>query len=714
MRRPQIALIFLLLISGTYSYAQTSWTLVKTDLHEFGTQFATRFINEQYGFILPLAGGMWPGSRTTDGGKTWIRCIGNVGSPVKDLQWSTASKLYCATQGSQFFLYSSEDSGRTWNFISNINTALNQLYVKGDSIYVSKLYSYDGGKKLLPIPMADFRDGNGPIAGNKDNSIVFCGDGRIDHGSVYTTDYGQHWNKGQVGDNIFALYSVPYTATYFRATDGGNVSRPATANTAFREDSSFVERSTDHGKTWVTVLETTDPTNYPMYLTGAITGGNCAVYVKGAFKHPPSDFTEFPCYQSTDLGKTWKNIGGPANYAHNNISAVARGAILYVGDGHGGLWKFTDSSLLRPATADMEIEKLGTGISADTIYASACDTALVQLNYSFRACDYVLMDSLSVEGISEYAVSYRKGHVLMDGRPDTAQVSFFPPTSGTYHIKIHTRVQRDDWVLEDTALQLVLVVKPNPGSLSTAPTDTLDLGSQVLCQLHLDSNYFYLSAHGCEAVKVTGMYFEPDPNSAGEFGFVPVSSFTLGATDPSKLFTIHFLPKTIGIKHGRVIIETTTGNDTIFIKGTVLPGGILLSPSEQDIQFGVVSNCTNPIDSIITLTNHGCDTLRITQGPGNLPPEFQLLPPFQLPIILPPDSSVVVHFRFAPTKKGSYTATPRFHAEQQGLTQDISVTLEGNGIEEGGLLSYSPKQFSFPSLSICAHDSASGSITNIG
>ncbi|HET9137131.1 MAG TPA: hypothetical protein VFO76_10870, partial [Candidatus Kapabacteria bacterium] len=611
MRRPGIVLTILLLLSGASSYAQTNWTLIKSNQHDFGASFQTRFLNEQYGFALPYAGGIFPGFRTTDGGNTWIQAVGNFGNPVNDLQWLTPSKLYCITDGSQFLLYLSEDSGKTWNIVSNFNGRSDQLYVKGDSVYLGGgRFSYDGGKTFNVLPQKDFRDGVLAVAGNKDNSIAFCGDPLGgDHGTLFTTNYGESWNVGAEGDDSHFLYSKPYTHTYFRATAVPLVTRHDQHSNG-RPDSSTVERTTNAGKTWQTVLSTQNPNFEPLYLSGGITGSGCVVYVQGTFKHPPGDLTTFPTFQSTDLGNTWKNIGGPANYNSIYISAVARGAILYEGDGHGGLWKFTDSSLLRPATADMEIEMLGTGISSDTIYTSACDTALVQLNYGFRACDYVLMDSLSVEGISEYTISYRKGHVLMDGRPDTAQVSFFPPTSGTYHIKIHTRVQRDDWVLEDTALQLVLVVKPNPGSLSTAPTDTLDLGSQVMCQLHLDSNFFYLSAHGCEAVKVTGMYFEPDASSVGEFSFVPVSSFTLGAADPSKLFTIQFLPKTIGIKHGRVIIETTTGNDTIYIKGTVLPGAILLSPSQKDIQFGVVSNCTHPIDSIITLTNRGCDTLR--------------------------------------------------------------------------------------------------------
>jgi photosystem II stability/assembly factor-like uncharacterized protein len=206
------------------------------------------------------------------------------------------------------------------------------------------------------------------------------------------------------------------------------------------------------------------------------------------------------------------------------------------------------------------------------------------------------------------------------------------------------------------------------------------------------------------------------------FGIV-TSPFPIRITDSDLIkIPVSFLPK----KRSRTFVanvhlsgyfldyeDTIYYDTTVTIKATST-GSFIPVLSDSKVLFDTVSTCTQPFDTVITVTNKGCDTIRITGGPGVLPTEFKLLPPFTLPIILPPDSIVTIHFRFAPTSKGHYTSTLVFVLEQQDATDTILLQLEGVGIEAGGLLSYSPKQFEFPSLSICAHDSASGFVTNIG
>ncbi len=130
--------------------------------------------------------------------------------------------------------------------------------------------------------------------------------------------------------------------------------------------------------------------------------------------------------------------------------------------------------------------------------------------------------------------------------------------------------------------------------------------------------------------------------------------------------------------------------------------------------FDTVSTCKPPIDTTVTLINKGCDTLTITQGPGALSPEFKLISALTLPIKLAPGDSITLTFRFTPSGSGTYSTRPKFTATQQGLSQDVNLYLEGSGKQEGGVFSYSPKTFAFKSLSICAHDTASGFVTNVG
>ncbi|MFI5263485.1 MAG: choice-of-anchor D domain-containing protein [Candidatus Kapaibacterium sp.] len=161
--------------------------------------------------------------------------------------------------------------------------------------------------------------------------------------------------------------------------------------------------------------------------------------------------------------------------------------------------------------------------------------------------------------------------------------------------------------------------------------------------------------------------------------------------------------------------EDTVRIDTLIPVSAISTAvGPILVASPASFIFPTVSTCKPPIDTTVTFTNKGCDTLTITQGPGALSPQFKLLPPFTLPIKIPPDSSLSIIFQFTPSGTGTFTADPLFTAVQQGLSQNISLHLEGTGKQEGGVFAYSPKQFSFKSLSICDHDSASGFMTNTG
>ncbi|MEI8134788.1 MAG: choice-of-anchor D domain-containing protein [bacterium] len=167
---------------------------------------------------------------------------------------------------------------------------------------------------------------------------------------------------------------------------------------------------------------------------------------------------------------------------------------------------------------------------------------------------------------------------------------------------------------------------------------------------------------------------------------------------------------------GKIIGEDIRQNfDTIFVLSAIskaLPPALVAD--EYNAKFDTVSTCSGARDSVFVLRNAGCDTLTITDTSGMKTAEFSLLPPFTLPIRIPPDSSVSVRFRFKPSSANTFILRPRFHAEQQGLSQDLQLYLEGTGKSEGGELSYSPHQFDFGSLSVCDHDSVNGFITNNG
>jgi len=205
-----------------------------------------------------------------------------------------------------------------------------------------------------------------------------------------------------------------------------------------------------------------------------------------------------------------------------------------------------------------------------------------------------------------------------------------------------------------------------------------------------------------------------------------VSSISLPDTiDQTKTFTVpvSFNPSTaVGNFSGGVHIigfyldegDTVKIDTAILFSASSKPVPPNLYAPQSSFTFDTVSTCGYPVDTIITLINKGCDTLTITDTSAIKTLEFSILQPFTLPIKIPPDSSIIVKFQFMPSGTGTFTTSPKFHALQQGLGQDIILSLEGFGKSEGGVLTYSPKQFNFQSLSICSHDSASGFVTNVG
>jgi hypothetical protein len=451
----------------------------------------------------------------------------------------------------------------------------------------------------------------------------------------------------------------------------------------------------------------TPVTHIAPYLNGSISVSENAIYC--------STTTEEGVLRSTDKGKTWQSIGGPPSPVDSRLICAINSHLIFLVDTSGNVW-MTENSGGVPYD-----KPTAPRFSADTSSTfNACDTSKLSLLIAAQPCGPVFLDTVYIDSISlsNFALTNLFGSTTINpGDVLSELITFYARQKPGKHLcKIHIKGSfgnEGEHYTFDTVISISITALPvGPDLFSEINRIKFDI---IFNCDHFVDTAITLTNRGCDTLRITqGPGILPNE-------FKLLTPYTLPIVlppDSSIVLTFRFIPTA----KGTYITQPTFHAEqqglsqdlSIRLEGISRLGAPLVAVNNSYLSFDTVSTCGFPIDTVITLTNHGCDTLRITQGPGNLPPEFQLLPPFQLPIILPPDSSVVVHFRFAPNKKGNYTARPSFHAEQQGLTQDISVTLEGNGIEEGGLLSYSPKQFSFASLSICAHDSSSGFITNIG
>ena len=241
-------------------------------------------------------------------------------------------------------------------------------------------------------------------------------------------------------------------------------------------------QTTNGGSTWQQIYP---KQLIPYPLNSEVTGSGNILFAEQIYNPQPQyGINSIGVIRSIDLGATWDTIAGPHASVHSHLSAVARGSICYAGDDSGRLWKFIDSSLLRNATSDLTIAISSNALSHDTIFSQTCDSSKLILHYGFLGGDYVKLNGIIVEGISasDYRADFIKDKILMTLRPDTSSVTFLPSLPGTYQIKIHTSLLRDDWVREDTAINFVLVVHPNSPIIEALPKTIIDFGKQFFAQ----------------------------------------------------------------------------------------------------------------------------------------------------------------------------------------------------------------------------------------
>ncbi len=237
-----------------------------------------------------------------------------------------------------------------------------------------------------------------------------------------------------------------------------------------------------------------------------------------------------------------------------------------------------------------------------------------------------------------------------------------------------------------------------------------------------DTAFAKFTAQGCGNTTITNVTIER--KDSNYFSLTSLNFPIVLKSDSTISFPIDFDPQHnprtftsfLHIKgyfediHGREYLDTI-----IFINAISEEPSPILSAIPNSIFFDTISQCVAPLDSVVILRNTGCDTLTVLSGPGSIDPAYSV-DPITLPLNLPPDSSILIHLHFKPTSQGRKFSTMSFHCIQRTPSnfEDVQIILDGNIIEEGGLLSYSPKVFNFKSLSICDHDSTSGFVTNIG
>jgi len=646
-------------------FGQGSWTPFITNVNGNNPNSAV-FLNEQYGFV-STSGGTF---RTTDSGKTWVH-INLAGSIGKN-------QFYFYTPSNIFFNgeLESTDSGMTWRTL--VQSSDGQLYIKNGIFFdASGRVSINHARSWRVID-SNFTGGE-TIIGNLDNDVgIWGGSGIGDDSTLYTTDLGKSWHYGSGGVESDYGYAIPFTHTFFRAGGDGV---------------DAMERSNDGGATWDTVF---GPLSY-QYLSDGFGGDGCVVYAQTmdtAFY-----FNQPGVLQSVDQGATWNSIGGPIGRDDYPLCGVAsRGAVCFAMSYMPGepLWKYIDSSLLRPVLWDTKI----TRSFPDTLYLDECTSTSLKVNLDFSACDFIRLHDIHIDSLpaENYSISYRQGNILRAGHPDSASIVLTQIPGGTYHAQIHIGVSASDWSGSDTSLPLVLIVKANPAVLTIDKTDTINFGTKSFCDANTTED-IHISNLSCHTLKVTNVRLEMDSLSQYEFSAsMSAPQFTLKEGVASGKITLKLRVQSPGEKHGNLIIYTSVGRDTIPVYANVLPAPKTLLIVCDSMHAPICGST----DGIIHLYNKSCRVM--TLDSLSLPGEYKLLP-VRLPVILFAGDSGILPVRYTPSFRGTSTGAFRssltFYMPYVNEKFDTTLGLSGFGAHGPSAYSLSSNQIIFDTLRLC-------------
>jgi photosystem II stability/assembly factor-like uncharacterized protein len=206
-------------------------------------------------------------------------------------------------------------------------------------------------------------------------------------------------------------------------------------------------------------------------------------------------------------------------------------------------------------------------------------------------------------------------------------------------------------------------------------------------------------------------------NLGADFDLDGISYPVTLSPDSSITLHLHFHPSVIGT-HAIVapFITVRSGiiqNISLQINGTKSGSNAGPAISESIYKFDTVSTCNPLRDTFITMTNRGCDTLKILSGTGFIGNGFTFDPP-SFPIIIPPDSFIIMHFYFTPARTGAYSAMLHFLTDRSGESDSIVFELHGYCSAGPALLSLSKASIIFSPISICSDDSLDIVYTNTG
>ncbi len=228
----------------------------------------------------------------------------------------------------------------------------------------------------------------------------------------------------------------------------------------------------------------------------------------------------------------------------------------------------------------------------------------------------------------------------------------------------------------------------------------LSFGSTHVCD-SAQVRHITIVNSGCDTVTITSL----SQSSVSAFWLDSLSLPIVLPPDSSIDLAASFHPTFSGVYSMSLSVTASRGSNSVtasaLLNATALPSPINLIAGSDSLLLPLRSTCEQALDSSISYTNSGCDTVIISSGPVLAPGGFSF-EPVSYPVILAPGNTFSFRFHFHPTLSGPYSWTPEFIAERFAARAAIDVTITASAIEGVGILRSSIASIPFASLSICS------------
>ncbi len=603
-----------------------------------------------------LWGGYKSVSYSLDTGKTWTVSLPSflgVGETVQNIDFFDALNGLVRTNN---YLYITVNGGASWNsqvapgttgsrYSAFAGTASTIVSLAREGAYTS----INGGASWAKT-----------YAGSTPNIAAYRGAGTM---AIFEADHIIiSKNDGQTWAALPQSFSIADSYTFMWD--------PCDSNTLYLANEDYFRRNqnwsevfvtTDRGNTWVSKLQ-----RPWAYFNGAM-----AVVPEAAFFQTVSN----GIYRTIDYGATWDSINGPGNSADTRWLVALTGNILVGVDQNGNVWR-TDNSGGLPISPEAPI----FSPPLPQVFNSCTrDTMLITTLASHCKSYYIIKASIAGPDSALFTLNPTKTlpNIINNGNRDSIKIIFdSKKQTGSFVDTIHILWQGAGGPPRDTSFVIRITINPAPIQfVFIPPVVVFDTISP--CGGNRDTTILVKNT-GCDSIRISNVLYA----LGNAFSVDTIKLPVILAPDSTLRIRYHFHPFAPGFFNASDVITADWKgiqvSHSISINGRGTTTGFSGAAFNSFLNLDTVSACSPYRDSDVTITNLGCDTMRVTSATVNLGANFSR-DPLNFPILIPPGGSVTIHFHFHPSVVGTFSSVATFVVDWQGYSPaNLDVFLKGS------------------------------------